>query len=286
MNDKTITIDKSIFKSKLIPIATVFCTLASFFSIITVIKFFDPQSMIAIKSKYLAYAVGSASAIYTYTFIYILFSVICLITSIVLSIGLILIVLGQTYNGLNFLHHSYNILYYVFTGAGVVTALYFIYKLIKYFVETWQINHDALAIVASLTALIWEGLLFAVVVICFLAVRNFLYSCTVTTISINYTVSLNKLNAPSIPPLSILGFLIFGIADFFIAIDRLILLSHDRNEILDGKYILITPVHMQQLSSIPFILAGIGSILIYIYLRFYKQKAERLLNVTIKDVLK
>lgn len=285
MNTKTVTIDKSIFKSKLIPIAMLFFAVASILSIITVIKFFDPQSIIAIRSKFIANDITDPDAIKTYTFIYILGSVSCLISSIVLTVGLFLNVIGKNYAGFNFLYYCAKGIYYFISGAGVATAVYFVYRMVRFLIVSWKLSPEASTIIAAFAALFWEIILGAIVAFCFIKLRSFLYSCIITTTSMNYTISLNKMEAPSLPPISILGFLVFGIIDFYMVFDRLILFSYAAVNGTVEHYISVSPVIMQRVSATPFFFAGIGSILIYMYLRFYKQKSERLLNVTIKDVL-
>lgn len=283
MKENIVPVKKETFNSKLLPVIAVTFVLAAICGCISVGCFFHPSSYTAIKNDLIAGKIYDPSAIQTWTAVYIIFTVINCLTALVLGISMTLVITGRSYKGLDLISTGSKVALYGLNISGVCILVYFIYRAIRYIILCFK---DIEAMFMPLISFVFiEGIMLTLTCIIFLKMRQFLESCTVSTASICYMLYSEKIDSPTLPPLSVTGFLIFSIVDFVMALDRFFSFSYTqlRTEVVYNIPFTTDAVHI--ISGLSFIFAAIGSLFLFIYLKSYKRKCEFLLFRSIKEVL-
>lgn len=282
MDKKYVSVEKGIFSSKLLPIGTFTFILAAICSLSTIILLFLPASIHSIVKDIEHGQIYDPSAQQTWLTVYILFSVINCIGTVILASGLVITLCKKHYIGMNIIYYGAKYSHKGLTVFGILALVYFIYRIIRYTILCFEdINETFMALISCYAM---EGIMFVLVFFIFKKFREFLDSCVDCSVSINYTLNSNKIFAPTIPPLSVSGFLYLGIIDTYLTIDRLFSFSYTQtsyNKVVYNVPLNTEPIHL--ISGLSFLFAAIGSILLYIYLRGYKSKCELLLARSQKE---
>lgn len=282
MNMQSVSVDKSTFKSAILPFTAVAFVFAALCGTLATGYFFHPASIPAILSDLKAGQIVDSGALNTWTVVYIILTVINWLSALVLASGIVLILLNRPHTGIGLLSTSTRLALYGLNLSGVILLLYFIFKAIRYIFLCFQdLNEGIFPLFAFI---LMEGFMFTLVCFIFFKLRRFLECCTESTASISYMLYSGKIDSPTIPPFSVSGFLILGIVDVVFALDRFFSFSYTqvRNEVVYHVPFTTDPIHF--LSGFAFVFSAIGSILLYIYLRGYKRKCEILLFRSYKEV--
>ena len=276
MNQQVITIEKGTFKSVLIPIVAVLFAAAAVCGALSIITLFDPASIPAILHDMELSQIYDTTAQKTWLAVYIITTAVNFIGTLVLSLGLSAVLFGQHHKGMNLLFYSAKVALPLVTVSGVAALIYFIFRAVMYTVGIMSYG-IANAMVPLYSMILSEGLMLALSWFAFVKLRRFLNCSMDAAASIGYTLATDKLKAPSIPGFSASGFFVLGLFDLGIALDRLFTFVHiQKNLSVTYKFPLTTDL-VQILSGSSFAFAALGSFLLFVYLRGYKNKCERLL---------
>ena len=276
MNQQVITIEKGTFKSVLIPIVAVLFAVAAVCGALSIITLFDPASIPAILHDMELSQIYDTTAQKTWLAVYIITTAVNFIGTLVLALGLSAVLFGQHHRGMNLLFYSAKVALPLVTVSGVAALIYFIFRAVMYTVGIMSYG-IANAMVPLYSMILSEGLMLALSWFAFVKLRRFLNCSMDAAASIGYTLATDKLKAPSIPGFAATGFLVLGLFDVVIAVDRLFTFIHRQINYVDHFYFPLTTDPVQLFSGISFACAAVGSVLLFFYLRGYKNRSERLL---------
>lgn len=283
MNNQTVTVEKGTFRTVLLPFIAVAFILAAIFSCMAVGFLFFPSSIQAIRNDLIAGQIYDTGALKTWTVVYILFTIISCLSTLILAAGMALVAFNRSQNGLSILSSGAKISLYGLNISGIIVLVYFIARAIRYVIICFQ---DLEAMMFSLIAFIFlEGVMFTFVCLIFFKLRHFLESCMESTSSISYMLCSGKIADPTIPPLSVSGFLALFFVNIVLGLDRFFSFSYTQvlNNVVYNIPFTRDPIHF--FSGMAFCFAGLGSLLIFLYLKSYKRKCELLLFRSIKEIL-
>lgn len=284
MNQQIVSIEKSTFRSPLVPIVTVLFAAAAVCGVLAIGSLFHPASIPAILHDMELGQIYDTSAQQTWLVIYIAATIVNFLGTLVLSLGMLLVLLGRHYQGTNLMYYSAKWALVGVNISGAVLLPYFIFRAVRYVVTLMQFG-IANAMVPLYSMVISEGLMLALTWFLFVKLRQFLNCSMDATASIGYTLASGKLKAPSIPGFSASGFLVFGLFDTAIAMDRFFTFVIRKINYIDHFSFPLTTDPVQFLSGLSFAFAALGSFLLYAYLRGYKNKSERLLIRSFDNII-
>ena len=280
MNLKTVDVEKGTFRSGLVPAAAALFALSALCGLLAVGFLFHPSSIPAIISDMELGQIYDPSAQLTWLVIYIAVTVVNCLGTMVLSSGMAQILTGRNHQGMDLIYQYAKWMLVGVNISGVVTFAYFIVRAALYIFRCLSVNGG---LIPLMSMLIMECLMVAQAWILFIKLRQFLSSATDTAASIGYTLSSGKLDAPAIPAFTATGFLVLGLFDAGIALDRFFTLVHKQKNLSVTYDFPLAQEPVQLLSGASFALAAVGSFLLYRYLREYKRKSERLLFRRVRE---
>ena len=276
MNQQIVSIEKGTFKSPLVPIAAFLLAAAAICGALAVATLFDLASIPAILHDMELSQIYDTTAQQTWLVIYIAVTVVNCIGTLVLSLGMFLVLLGRDYQGTNLLYYSAKWALVGVNVSGAAVLPYFIFRAVRYVTIYMNFGIEN-AMVPIYSMVLSEGLMLALSWFAFVKLRRFLNCSMDAAASIGYTLASGNLKAPSIPGFSASGFLILGLFDAVIAMDRFFTFIHRQINYVDHFSFPLTTDPVQFLSGLSFAFATLGSFLLFFYLRGYKNKSERLL---------
>ena len=280
MNLKTVDVEKGTFRSGLIPAAAALFALSALCGLLAVGFLFHPDSIPAIISDMELGQIYDPSAQRTWLLIYIAVTVVNCLGTLVLSSGMVQVLTGRNHTGMDLMYQYARWMLVGVNGSGVVAFTYFVIRAALYIFRCLTVNGG---LIPLMSMLIMEGLMVAQAWVLFVKLRQFLSSATDTAASIGYTLSSGKLDAPAIPAFTATGFLVLGLFDAGIALDRFFTLVHKQQNLSVTYDFPLAQEPVQLLSGASFALAAVGSFLLYRYLREYKRKSERLLFRRVRE---
>ena len=276
MNQQTVSIEKGTFRSPLVPIAAVLFAAAAVCGLAAAGTLFHPASIPAILHDMELGQIYDSAAQQTWLVIYIAVTTVNALGTLVLSLGLFQILLGRSYQGTNLLFNSAKWALLGVNVSGAAAVCYFIFRVVRY-VITFMHFGIANAMVPLYSMVISEGLLGAQAWFLFVKLRQFLNCLMDAAASIGCTLTSGTLKAPAIPGFSASGFLVLGLFDVVIAMDRFFTFIHRQINHIDHFSYPLTTDPVQLLSGLSFAFAAVGSVLLFFCLRSYKNKSELLL---------
>ena len=277
MNQQTISVEKGTFKSPLLPIVAFLFAVAAICGALAVGYLFHPVSIPAIIHDMELGQIYDTTAQQTWLVIYIAVTVVNFLGTLVLSSGISLTLLGRHYHGTDLMYHSAKWALVAVNISGAAAVPYAIFRAVRYIIVTITYYGISDGLVPLYSMVIVEGLMLSLSWFQFVKLRQFLNCLMDATASIGYTLASGILKAPSIPGFSASGFLVLGLFDAVIAMDRFFTFIHRQINYVDHFYFPLTRDPVQFLSGLSFAFASLGSLLLYLYLRSYKSKSERLL---------
>lgn len=284
MNQQIVSVEKETFRSPLVPIVTVLFAAAAVCGVLAIGSLLHPASIPAILHDMELGQIYDRSAQQTWLVIYIAVTVVNCIGTLLLSLGMFLVLLGRDYQGTNLLYHSARWALVGVNVSGAAVVPYVIYRAVRYIVIYMNFG-IANAMVPLYSMVLSEGLMLALSWFQFVKLRRFLNCSMDAAASIGYTLASGNLKAPSIPGFSASGFLVFGLFDTAIAMDRFFTFVIRKINYIDHFSFPLTTDPVQFLSGLSFAFAALGSFLLYYYLRDYKNKSERLLIRSFDNII-
>lgn len=274
MNRQTISVEKGTFHSRLTPITAALFAAAAVCGVLALASLLLPSSIPAIIRDMELGQIYDRGAQRTWLVIYIAVTAVNCLGTLVLSLGMFQVLRGREYDGTELLYKSAEIALKCVTISGIAILPYFIFRFVRYLAMYLGVNGS---LVALFSMVLMEGMMGTQAVILFIKLRQFLNCSMDAAASIGYTLCSGKLKAPSIPGFSASGFLVLGLFDAGIALDRFFTFVHiQKNLSVTYKFPLTTDL-VQLLSGCSFAFAAVGSILLFVYLRGYKNRSEQLL---------
>lgn len=280
MNRQTVFVEKGTFRSRLIPFIIILFALSAACGVMAVASLFHPASIPAIVSDMILGQIYDPNARLTWLVIYIVLTAVNCLGTLVLSAGILLVVMGRNYAGMDLLYNSAKWMLLGVNISGAAVVPYFIFRAGRYIFLCCTISGGLIPLVSMLSM---EALMVVQAYFLFAKLRQFLDCSMDAAASIGYTISSGKLKAPSIPPFSATGFLVLALFDIGIALDRFFTFIHIQSNLSVTYKFPMTTDPVQIISGLSFCFAAVGSILMYAYLRGYKSKSEKLLLRPVKN---
>lgn len=282
MNQQTVSVEKGIFRSALLPVAAFFLAAAAISGALAVGYLFHPASISAILTDLKWGQIHEPGAQRTWLVIYIGVTAINCLGTLVLSSGIFLTLFGRYFVGTSLLYNSAKYAQLAVNLAGAVLLPYFIIRVVRYAIICCQSNDGLMPLVSML---LMEAMMGALAWFLFVELRKFLDCGMDAAASIGYTLSSGKLKPPAIPPFSVSGFLFLGMIDLGIALDRFFSFGYIQTQFEVIYQPPVTRDPVQIISGLSFSFAALGSLALYRYLRGYKSKSEKLLLRRFKDTV-
>ena len=280
MNQQSVLVEKGTFHSRLIPVATALFALSALCGAAAVGYLFHPASIPAIIKDMELGQIYDPSAQMTWLVIYVATTVVNCVSTLVLAGGMGQVLMGRYHPGMDLMYKYAKWAGVAVNVSGVAAAVYFVIRAGLYIFLCLTTNGGLIPLVSMV---IMEGLMVAQAWLLFSRLRWFLECAVGTTASIGFTLTSGKLDAPAIPSFVSTGFLILGLFDFAIALDRLFTFVHKQKNLSVTYEFPLAQEPVQLLSGAAFLLAGVGSLLLWRYLRDYKRKSERLLHRRVRE---
>lgn len=282
MMQKSISVKKGEFSSPLLPIATVLFALTAACGAAAVVSLFHPASVPAILADMDTAQINDPNARQSWLLIYIAVTAINFIGALILFLGLLQVLVGRHYRGMDLLYNSARCTLICVNVSGIVTLAYFIFRFLRYVLLYAPVNGGVVPLYAMV---IMEGMMLAQAIFLFFKIRQFLGCLMDATALIGYTLSSGTLKAPTIPPFSATGFLFLALFHIAIALDRFFTFVHIQINLSVIYRLPVTTDPVQILSGLSFLFSAAACILMFIYLRGYKHKSELLLFCTVKEAV-
>ena len=280
MNQQSVSVEKGTFHSRLIPVAAAIFALSALCGILAVASFFHPESIPAIIRDMELGKIYDPSAQRTWLVIYIAVTVVNCVGTLVLSSGIIQALMGRHHQGMDLMYRFAKWMLVAVNISGAAALVYFILRAGRYVILCASVNGGLIPLVSMV---IMETLMVAQAWLLFVKLRQFLAAAEDTAASIGYTLTSGKLDAPAIPSFAATGFFVLGLFDFGIALDRFFTFIHEQKNLSVIYEFPVTHDPVQIFSGAAFVLAGVGSVLLWQYLRGYKRTSERLLHRRVRE---
>ena len=280
MNLKTVEVEKGTFHSGLIPIVAVLLALSAVCGLLAVGFLFHPDSIPAIISDMELGQIYDPRAQRTWLVIYVAVTVVNCLGTLILSSGMVQILAGRHHTGMDLMYQYARWMLVCVNGSGVVAFVYFVVRAALYIFRCLSVNGGLIPFVSMF---IMECMMVAQAWILFVKLRQFLSCAMDTAASVGYTLSSGKLDAPAIPAFAATGFLVLGLFDAGIALDRFFTFVHEQKNLSVRYDFPLAQEPVQLLSGASFAFAALGSFLLCRYLREYKRKSERLLFRRVRE---
>ncbi len=282
MMQESVSVKKGTFASPLLPVITVLFALTALVGAAAVASLFHSASIPAILADMETAQVNDPNARLSWLIIYIVVTAFNCVAALIMFLGLLQVLTGRHYRGMDLLYNSAKILLLLVNVSGVICFAYFILRAALYTVSCLSVNGGVVPLYAMV---LMEGMMIAQAIFLFFKSRQFLGCLMDAVAGIGYTLSSGQLKAPTIPAFSATGFLFLAIFNIGIALDRLFTFIHIQINLSVIYRLPMTHDPVQILSGLSFILGAAACILMFVYLRRYKYKSEQLLFCTVKEAV-
>jgi len=266
------TLAPELFRSRLIPGAACFYTLAALCGIPGLVLLLSPSATAFWQEEILLSGITSGLAAWRLIDIAVtIFSCIC---PAIMAAGLWLAVGKKTLPGMKLISALPQWLFHGTTITGAMALAYLIFRSIRYIAYCATKNEGLYLLY---TAIIPEALMVTQAWFLWKKLRDFLESFSDSAASITYTLVSGKLDSCPIPGFTATGFWILAIFGIVLAADRIftmtIVYSYP-----NAYYKLLTATHWSQYFAFATLLSGaVANILTALYLRRYNRLHERAL---------
>lgn len=274
MEKGRIPVDRALFRSPLIPVAAVLAAVGAVCGLISVALLFAPGSVEGlVKDLYLG-GITERSAVQTWKFLHIAMTALCFIWTAVMAGCLWAAVYKRPGQGLLVLATAGEWSFYALNGAGVLTLVYMVYRLIRYVIASFAINEWAYLLYAMLVS---EALMIFLAVMVFVLLRRFLNGLSDTAASMARAITGGTMASGIIRTITPAGFLVLGIAELMLGLDRFFTLTIVQAFPQDYYQILVADEPLLQFSGVMFIASALCNFLLATYLWRRKRTFEKLI---------
>lgn len=261
-------------RSRCIPAAAALYALAALLGLPGVILCFNPDYTEYLIRDLMVSGITNASSLRTWRFVGAGVTALACFGPCMMTAGLFTALRKRPARGANFLANAAQWLLYGVTAAGIGAACLFIYRLIRYIIESASQPNGVMLIYSMLIS---EALMAVIAGFLFFLTVRFLNCCIDSGISIAYTAATGKLDSRSIPGFAGTGFLLLAIAGIWLSTDRLFTVTAVIG-IIESYYKVLFASHPGQWLEAACLLCGsAANFLMFRYLRGYKKTTERAL---------
>lgn len=276
------TISEKLFRSPRIPICAALYTGAASVGFAGVLQLLDPGARKAMLEDLLRGDVTSVSALQTWQFINMGILLAGFLCAAVMAVCLWLEVLSRAGRGLNLLYTAAHWGLYAVNGSGIVALVILIWRALRYILNCLSVNEGAYYLYSMLVS---ETMMVAQAVFLFVLIRRFLNSLCDSAASMAYMRASGKMDSVAIPGLAPTGFLILGLANVCLGVERLFTLIVVRDYLNPHYAILVAEHPVLHLSAGMCLLCAGANLLFSFWLRKYKRSIEYQLFLSRKQQL-
>lgn len=271
MRYEYLAVDKRIFHSKWIPVATACLLLAALFGIPGVVMQFHPDYIAYWQTRLAGIQDGDARL--TWRIIHTGSSVLALVCPAVFAAGFVQILWGRAGRGFSVLTWTGQIMGYCLVGVAILIQISVVFHVIRY-VVLWITEDTGMYMIYAMV--ITEGVLLVAVWFAIRLLRRFLASICDTADSMAVTLCCGKLDTVPTPAYTSTGFLLLGIVCLVFGSDRLFNLIVVPD--LKQAYYAIawSDNSVLQMEGISYLFSAAANFVISGYVRRYKHTAERI----------
>lgn len=273
MNRPVVSAPESLFPRPMLTCAAVFYALAAVPGLAGLIALFLPGGFQALMEDLYQGGTASGDALITWSVYHSILIALNFGCCALIAWGLAVDLWKKPGRGMSLLRKAAQGLLYGLQGGGAVLGVLFVYRFIRFL---WINLPQDTGLYIIYPMVISEGLMVSLAYGVFLLLKRFLDACVRSAASISYTRYSGKLDDVSIPGFAATGFLILGILGLIAVPERCGTLTIVWA--LQPYYQLVLsrePVLL--LSSLLYLFASLGHLVMYAFLRRYKRETERLL---------
>lgn len=274
MERESISVDLGKFRSPLTNVSAVFYALAAVCGLVGAALLLDPISRAALTKDVILSGILERSAVNSWRLIHGTIGILAFFCPATLAIGIGLTLKEQVHKGMTLLHGLAKELHIAVAVSGAMTLAVLIFRLGRYILMCLGVNEGLYLLY---TMLLSEAMMVAQAVLLYKLLRHFLLCARECTASIGYTLSAGALGRTTWPAFCATGLLILGITCIVLTADRLFTLTIVDSYPRDYYSILTTKDPIQIFTGAALFLGGIGNILLSVYIRRFKKRAERII---------
>lgn len=261
------------FRSWLIPVATLFYSLAALCGLAGVVCLLMPGSLGILVEDLMAGGITESSAVTTWKLIHVVLTVIAFAWPGIFAAGYIMALRGQPGKGLIMLCNVFEVVLKIIKAIVIVLVALFVFRLIRYIILVLPKDEGMYLLYAMFVS---EALMLIVSGTLLVLLRRFLNCICDSAASIADTLENARLTERSIPGFAATGFLIFGLLSVFFGLDRMFTMIIVQ-EYRSSHYAFLTAEHpLLLLSGAAMVLGALGNLFSGIYLFVFKHKGEKL----------
>lgn len=268
MDQRTLAPD--LFRSRLIPGATILYTLAALFGIPGIILLFS-ESYAALWLQEMILG-GITSGLAAWQLIHTAVVVFSFLCPAIMATGLWLTICKRTVPGMRLLSTMAQWLLYGVNATGILALIYLIYRIVRYTAYCIPLNEGIYLLYATMLP---ESVMILQAWFLWKKLREFLDSFYGSAASITYTLTSGKLDSQPIPGFTATGFLVLAVFGFLLIIDELFTLTIVQSYVQDYYKILIASHPGQYFAAACLLCGAMANILMSLYLRRYNRIHER-----------
>lgn len=272
MENRYVTVDTEIFRSKWLPVAAILTILATLLSLSGIVMLFHPEYAANLEAELAG--IASADARVTWRILYMGTTVLGFSCAGLFAVSLTITVKGDPGKGMSFLYCVSQVLHYIVCGVGVILAVTLAYRVIRYVASCMLLDTGAYMIYSMLVS---EAILVVLVGFLFVHLRRFTAGLSDASASMAFTLSTGKVDPVPIPAYVASGFLVLGILCMVISIDRLVTLTVVED--ITGAYykLLLLDVPIKVPEGFSYLCSGFANFILCGFVRRYKRLCERTL---------
>lgn len=273
MENRYVQVKPGIFRSWLIPAATVFYGLAALSGLVGTVCMLLPGGIDAMVADLIAGGITEASAIRTWKVIHIILTVAAFVCPGLMTAGYSFVLRNQPGKGLVMLCDVFEWLLKIIKVIKKVLLVVLVYRVIRYVIWALPKNEGMYYLYAMFVS---EALMLIIAGTLYVMLCRFLDSFCDSAASIADTLENGRLSGRSIPKFAATGFLIFGLLCALFGLDRMFTMVIVQ-EYRSSHYAFLTAEHpMLLLSGGALTLGALGNLFSAIYLYGFKRKSEKL----------
>lgn len=264
------TLAPNLFRSRLIPGAAVFYTLAALLGIPGIFLLFDRSyGDLWVQDMMLGGITSGLTAWRLIHFAVVVFSFLC---PLIMAAGLWLTIGKRTVPGMRLMSAMSQVLLFTVNVTGLMALIYMIFRVIRYIAICIPVNEGIYLIYATMLP---EAVMILQAWFLWKKLREFFDSFYGTAASITYTLTSGKLDSQPIPSFTATGFLILSIFGFLLIADELFTLTIVQSYVQDHYKILIASHPGQYFAAATLLCGAVANILMSLFLRRYNRSHER-----------
>ena len=273
MKNRYVPIEPKMFRSWLIPVATVLYGIAALCGLAGSVSMLLPGSLDALVEDLIAGGITEASAIRTWKLIHVILTVVAFAAPSVLAVGYGFAVCKQPGKGLVMLCDVFEWVLKIIKFIVKILLVVLVYRIIRYAVQVLSKDEGMYLMYAMLVS---EALMLIVAGTLYVLLCRFLDCFCDSVAGIADTLENGRLSGRSIPKYAATGFLLFGLLALFFGLDRMFTMVIVQ-EYRSSHYAFLMAEHpLLILSGAALVCGALGNLLSAFYLYGFKRKSEKI----------